>query len=228
MLSSRFPGKALYKILDKRLIEHVIERTKQIDKEVYTIIATSNKIEDDPIADFAEKLETTCFRGDHLNVAKRTVQIIEKFGPKNIIRVCGDRPLLDPKLHYLSLNQLQNNNLDLCTTSFPKILPAGLTIETFTSESFLKNFSSGLNKFEEEHITSCFYKRSESYKIENLKLPNNFVWNNPNQIDYTIDKKSDISFIEKNLINTRNIKFGIEYLEELQRYASYFTKDVLE
>lgn len=215
MLSQRFPKKALHNINNIPLLQHVVNRAKLIEPNITVVIATSTNKSDDAIEELAKDLKVDCFRGDHENVSKRTIGVIEKYKFNYLIRICGDRPLLDPSLYSLALKQLIKHRLDLCTSNYPKILPAGLTVEVFTSDSFIKIYSKKLNEYEKEHITSPYYKNQNGFKVMNIILPKGFYWINPEKTSYTVDRKEDVKFIEYNLRNTKETLFGFNYLKQL-------------
>ena len=132
-------------------------------------------------------------------------------------------PYLDPSLYSLALKQLISNGLDLCTSNYPKILPPGLTVEVFTSDSFMKIYSKNLNDYEKEHITAPYYKNQNSFKVMNIILPKGFYWINPEKTSYTVDRKEDIKFIEYNLKNTKDTSFGFNYLKQLHELSMIYS-----
>ena len=137
MKSSRFPGKAKFKLDGISLLDRVIQRTKHISNQSEIILATSKDSSDDCLCDIANENDISFYRGNLYNVFERTVDILEKFELDYFARICGDRPLLDPFLHNIAFKQAINEGLDLCTSANPKILPAGLTVEIISSLSFL-------------------------------------------------------------------------------------------
>ena len=144
-LSRRFPRKALAKILGVPLLEHVVNKARDINPNVDVIIATSVRKEDNIICDFAESINCRYFRGDHENVAKRTIQLLKENQFDIFARICGDRPMLDSSLYKLAIEMLASQDLDLCTTLYPRILPAGLTVEVIKTKSFIKAYYKGFN-----------------------------------------------------------------------------------
>ena len=76
--SSRFPQKALAKINDNMLIEHV---AKSFSKDnVFTpIIATTNRTVDNPLVEIAKKNNIKIFRGEYENISKRVTDCIKEY-----------------------------------------------------------------------------------------------------------------------------------------------------
>ena len=105
MKSSRFPGKANFKLDGISLLERVINRTKMIKFNPKIVIATSKDSSDDCICNIAEKNNVSFYRGNLENVFERTMDILSIFKFDYFARICGDRPLLDPYLHELAFKQ---------------------------------------------------------------------------------------------------------------------------
>ena len=136
MKSSRFPQKAKFKLEGISLLERVIKRTKKINNQNVIILATSIDKSDDYICEIAKKNNIAFHRGSLENVYERTIEILKKFNLDYFARICGDRPLLDPFVHDLAFKQCLTEKLDLCSSLYPKILPAGLTVEVISVKVF--------------------------------------------------------------------------------------------
>ena len=95
MGSSRAPGKVSHRILGKEMLFHQISRLK-INGINNIIIATTKNKTDDAIKTIAETCEVNLFRGSENNVLERFYMAAKGFQIKNIIRVGGDDPLVDP------------------------------------------------------------------------------------------------------------------------------------
>ncbi len=224
MKSSRFPSKAKFKLDGITLLERVINRTKLIKINPTIVIATSTDSSDDYICDIAEKNNILFYRGSLENVFNRTINTLKFFKFDYFARICGDRPLLDPYLHELAFKQAIKGQLDLCSTNKPKTMPAGLTVEIISSKSFLSIDKKKLTQFNKEHITSMYYESKDFFKIESLSFPNKIDWPNVDRYSYTFDEKKDIEFLNYNIKNLKNVKFGVKYHLRLQKLASNWNK----
>ena len=224
MKSSRFPGKANFELDGITLLERVINRTKMINLNPKIVIATSKDSSDDYICNIAKKNNISFYRGSLEDVFERTIDILKIFKFDYFARICGDRPLLDPYIHELAFKQTIKQKLDLCSTFKPKTMPAGLTVEIISSKSFLSFNKDKLNQFNKEHITSKYYELQDLFKIESLSLPSEIKWSNIDKYSYTFDEKEDIEFLNYNIKNLKNVKFGIKYHLRLQKLASNWNK----
>lgn len=216
MSSIRLPGKALIKIGEKKLIEHVIDRSYLISNDPI-ILATSNNITDDILVTYVKKNrpDINIFRGDLLDVRQRAIDACQHFGLTSFLRVCGDRPLLNIELSkkFLSLNF--DNKYDLITNNLIKTYPPGLTVELISLNALIKTKKNGLSNFHREHITSSFYENEKDYLIYNHKSK---IALDLTQ-SLTVDNESDIEKIKYILSKTN----GNDMLENL-KYENEWTR----
>ncbi len=95
--STRLPNKVVKEVKGVPLLEYEIKRVKRakgIDKIV--IATTVNKV-DNQIKNLCKKLGIDCFRGPEDDVLDRYYRCSLKYPEyKNIIRITGDCPLIDP------------------------------------------------------------------------------------------------------------------------------------
>ena len=130
--STRFPKKVLKKINDKTLIEILLERLSKsrfIDK---IIVATTDNNSDDELVNHINSLSIETFRGDRDNVLDRFYNAALKYKPKNIIRITGDCPLIDPLLVDDIIDSFLDSNIDYLCNNYPPTFPDGLDIEVFS------------------------------------------------------------------------------------------------
>ncbi|CAN5533700.1 3-deoxy-manno-octulosonate cytidylyltransferase [soil metagenome] len=95
--STRFPGKALYPILGKPLVQHVWERCMKAKGASQVIVAT----DDMRIAEaaFAFGAEVTLTSPDHPTGTDRIAEVAARLrGYTSIINVQGDEPAVEPRL----------------------------------------------------------------------------------------------------------------------------------
>ena len=96
--SSRLPEKSIMRILDKPVIELMVERVQAsllIDK---VIIATSTLPSDDPLKELARKLGIGCYRGSLENVMDRIARAAKAYNCDTIVELLGDNLLAHSEL----------------------------------------------------------------------------------------------------------------------------------
>lgn len=117
--STRFPGKALYPILGKPLVQHVWERCLKAKTISQVIVAT----DDMRIAEvaFGFGAEVTLTSPKHPSGTDRLAEVAARLrGVKHIINVQGDEPTVDHRLIDRLARTLQKNpKLEMVTAAHP-------------------------------------------------------------------------------------------------------------
>jgi 3-deoxy-manno-octulosonate cytidylyltransferase (CMP-KDO synthetase) len=117
--SSRFPGKPLYEIAGKSLLEHVWERCRRAQRIDTTIIAT----DDMRIAEaaFAWGAEVALTSPKHQSGTDRIAEVARRSKKFSIIvNVQGDEPLIDPRLIDRFVETLHTNpSVGIVTAAHP-------------------------------------------------------------------------------------------------------------
>jgi 3-deoxy-manno-octulosonate cytidylyltransferase (CMP-KDO synthetase) len=92
--SVRFPGKPLAEIAGKPMIQHVVERVKEAERQPRVVVAT----EDDRIIEAVKAFgaEAIRTRGDHKTGTDRVAEVATHIQADIYINVQGDEPLIDP------------------------------------------------------------------------------------------------------------------------------------
>ena len=94
--ASRFPGKPLYPIAGKPLIQHVYERVSSAKLIKETIVATDDERILEAVAAFGGRAVLTS--KDHPTGTDRLAEVASGLDCDLIVNVQGDEPLMDPAL----------------------------------------------------------------------------------------------------------------------------------
>jgi 3-deoxy-manno-octulosonate cytidylyltransferase (CMP-KDO synthetase) len=117
--STRFPGKPLYPVAGKPLLQHVWERCRRAKKLDSIIIAT----DDMRIASaaFAWGAEVALTSRHHRSGTDRIAEVVQKAKEfAYVINIQGDEPLVDPRLIDRFVEILRfNNKIDIVTAAHP-------------------------------------------------------------------------------------------------------------
>ncbi|MDA7537827.1 3-deoxy-manno-octulosonate cytidylyltransferase [Akkermansiaceae bacterium] len=95
--SSRFPGKPLFPLLGKPLLQHVYERAQKCGELDDLVIAT----DDDRIIALSESIgaKVCRTRADHPSGTDRIAEVADQLEEAtHVLNIQGDEPLLDPEL----------------------------------------------------------------------------------------------------------------------------------
>lgn len=209
--SSRLPGKVLYDIGAGTVLGVCINKLKTVSA-LNLIIATSNERSDDPIAKWAKDNDVACFRGDLNNVAKRTIQCIDKYPSEAFFRVNADSPFLQPFLFEEALSIFnRNGHVDIVSNVYERSFPYGIAVELINTQTFVRH-ARYFTSSEQEHITTYFYSNSSTFNILNIKSKEDH-----SQMRWVLDTPEDWDRLKKlNTIYPDLYKLHLEQLIRIQ------------
>ena len=168
MSSSRFPGKVLYDVAGKPMLQYLLERLAHCHCLDGLVVATSIDDSDTPIADYCDEQGVDCYRGPLLDAAGRFIEVVDAYQINYFVRVCGDRPLLDQRLVDQGIRIFLKGDFDLVTNVLPPTYPSGQTVEIIRSSAMRQAYSRMQEVEDFEHVTEFFYKNQRDFKIFNF------------------------------------------------------------
>jgi spore coat polysaccharide biosynthesis protein SpsF len=191
--STRLPGKVLMEIEGKPLIAYLLERLKKCQRVDNIILA----IPENDAGEFNGELVADIYTGDELDVASRFAGALKAYPCEAFVRVCGDSPLLDPKLVDEAIRLYKERQPDIACNIHPRTFPRGQCVEVVKTATFLEervHFSDS----HKEHVTSFFYERATDYEIVNFEYHKNVSKNS-----MVVDTQEDFDRV-KNIIGRLN------------------------
>ena len=151
--SKRFPGKVLKTVLNKSIIELVVDRVRLSKKINQIVVAIPNTKVDDKLFYYLKKRNIKIFRGSEKNVLKRFYEAAKIYNSKIIVRITSDCPLVDPKIIDSMIKLLIDKKKDYVSNASPPSFPDGLDVEVFNFKSLRKAYFSTKDKYDLEHVT---------------------------------------------------------------------------
>lgn len=222
MTSRRFPGKSMTMLLDKPVIQHTIERAKQIKagiKNKYdnpiVILAVPDTDESEPMLELATELQIENFCGSELNVLERYYHAAIHFKLDYIVRITGDCPFIDAKVSSEVLQLLLWRKCDYTSNVFPeRTYPKGLDTEAFTMDALEVSYLYWKETFKDIQKASLKEINDLEYLAEHVtpflqahpEIKRALVRQHKNrsQMDWCVDEPHDIARLEK--LATRGLK----------------------
>ena len=192
MSSRRLPGKVLRLIGDNPLLGYLLDSLSKVFYLDQIIIATSDGLDDDPIARFARERGVGCFRGELDNVARRLYRAAIEGGVSHFVRVNGDSPLLDYRLINVACQKLNKGSPDLVTNVHPRTFPKGQSVELIRTAAMAKVLKETNDSACLEHVTPYFYLNPSRFRIESFQS-NTLL----NHLDYSVDTLEDLERISQ-------------------------------
>lgn len=169
MSSQRFPGKSLYRVQGKPMLQFLVESLSHCKRLDGVVVATSVEASDDSIAAFCLASKINCFRGPLDDVAGRFLLASETVGCDAFVRVNGDSPLLDYRLVDRGLKLFLSGEYDVVTNVLKRTFPKGESIEVVRTSVFSDACARMSSSDEREHVTRYFYNNSDMFKIINFE-----------------------------------------------------------
>ena len=189
MDSQRLRGKALVDIQGRPLLDHVLDRVKRICSGMQIVLATTDRNIDLPLIRWARKKELKVYCGPLNNVLLRAIYSAEKFEFSGFVRVCADRPFLDPKINARLMGIYHCNRLDLATNALTNSFPKGAMAEVVRLSALKRVMERKPEPEDLEHITRYIYRHQQDFHLENICSGDPTL----NQISLAVDTENDLA-----------------------------------
>jgi spore coat polysaccharide biosynthesis protein SpsF len=196
MGSSRLPGKSLMKIVDKPMLELLIQRVKRAKNIDGVVVATTTNPKDVVIEELSQKMWVKCFRGSEDDVLDRVLMAAKTHHADVILELWGDNPLIDPIVLDNMIKYYKENNFDLIGTTLPnfdKKYPIGISALIFATKILEEVSKNTINPIDRENVSNYIYEHPEKYKIAPLPCPNEL---NFPDLRFTVDEQADFELIK--------------------------------
>jgi spore coat polysaccharide biosynthesis protein SpsF len=208
MTSSRLPGKVLLEAAGKPLLEHMIERLRQVRGLDAIVIATTEEASSDPIAELAGRLEVGCFRGSEDDVLARVLGAAEAHGAEVIVEATGDCPLIDPRVVERVLDRFLAGGVDYCSNTLERTYPRGMDVQAFPTAVLAEVAGLTDDPADREHVSLYIYEHPERYRLRSV------VSERPEAADVrlTVDTPEDYALIREifDVLYPRDPEFGLD------------------
>jgi spore coat polysaccharide biosynthesis protein SpsF len=189
MGSERLPRKVLLDIEGQTMLERVVGRVQKATTIDKVVVATTDKADDDVVADKAASLGVHVTRGSEEDVLDRFRQAADETNAGTIVRVSADSPFVDPDVTDTIVNAYLAADVDYASNKLDPSFPLGLDVEVFSREALEKVCNEASKPYERSHVTLRIYSEPSEFRL----LP---VTTTPNRHDWrwTVDTEEDLHF----------------------------------
>jgi spore coat polysaccharide biosynthesis protein SpsF len=217
MSSRRLPGKMLRPLAGRPVLQHVLDRLAHVRQIDRVVIATSTDATDDPIAAFCSERGVAYVRGSLNDVAGRFCTALRQYPADRFVRVCGDRPLLDPALVDRGLTMFADGDVDVVTNVHPPTFPPGQTVEIIAAAAFVRAYPRMNDAGDREHVTPFLYRHPGDFRIRNFAAAEDFSGTR-----FVIDTVDDAVRLERviGLMTRQASSYSVSELAALYRQAA--------
>lgn len=171
MSASRLPGKVLMDLGGVPALERLVRRLTRAESIDAIVLATTTNPADDALASWAEARQLPCYRGSEDDVLDRVVQAHRMMGSEIIVEICGDTPLLDPRVIDAAVARFLQGDVDVVSNTAHLTWPQGIDAQVFSFNALEKVAQTQSDAAIREHVSLYFYEHPEIYRIHHLAAP---------------------------------------------------------
>lgn len=215
MGSTRLPGKVLKSVENRPLLQHQIERLKQVTvlgHDIEIVVATTALPDDDAIVSLCRTLAIKWFRGATDDVLDRYFRCAQENNADVIVRVTSDCPLIDPKIIERVIQFfLDEQPVDYASNTIDRTFPRGMDTEVFSFDALAKAHTLAIEKPDREHVTRYLYTHPSLFKCASYKSVTDL-----SRHRWTVDTAEDFDLVSRLLVQSDQAG-GLYSMEEIVR-----------
>lgn len=188
--SQRFPRKMFADLCGKPVLGWVIDRLKKSELVHQIVVATP----DPEIAEYAYSMNCWGYldTGDPNNVLGRYIKAANWSNAELVVRICGDSPLIDPKLVDNTIKGYVDNRVDISTNVLRRTYPKGMDVEVLHRNTLKRIQHLTIDPRYREHVTLFAYENPSLFKFCGLFGNNDYSY-----INTSVDTERDLDKMRK-------------------------------
>lgn len=187
MTSARLPGKVLRMLCGQPVLSWLLDGLALCSGPDMIVLATSTELSDDPVAEFCAGRGLPCFRGPLDDVAGRFLAAAEAHGLDAFVRLCGDSPLLDPRLVDEAVALFRQGGADLETNVLRRTFPRGQSVEVVDTMAMRRAEAAMTDPQDREHVTRHFYTHAGEFRLRSFESGGDF-----GAVNFCVDTADDL------------------------------------
>jgi spore coat polysaccharide biosynthesis protein SpsF len=196
MRSMRLPGKVLADLAGEPMLARVYERTQRARSIEKTIVATSDRAIDDPIAALCEARHWACFRGNEEDCLDRYYQAALHYKIDPVVRITADCPCIDPDVIDIVVDAFRTwKRCVFATNRLPppwgRTYPVGLDVEVCTFAALMHAWQHATEPWERESVMPYLYTVPGRFRIGVMNLSEDL-----SRYRWTVDTPEDLEMVQ--------------------------------
>jgi spore coat polysaccharide biosynthesis protein SpsF len=214
MTSVRLPGKSLRPLDGERTtLQLHVERLMRCERPDLVVVATSTDPSDDPIAELCEGLGVAVHRGPLEDVAKRFLDVIDRFRLDAFVRVTGDSPLIDQRLVDAGIDAFREGGHEIVSNIRPSTYASGQSWEAVDASAFRDAYPEMSEPAHFEHVTKFLYHHPERFRFRNVRQERD-----EGEINLSVDTEDDARLVGAILARMERPHWDYDYDEVMRLY----------
>ena len=193
MTSSRLPGKVMLLAAGKPMLEHLVNRLKQVNLIEEIVLATTVNAADDCLIDEARRLGIKSFRGSEDDVMERVIGAASSVSADIIVEITGDCPIIDPLLVEQTIQMFLNNDCDYASNAHVRSYPDGMDVQVYRLDTLKRSAAMTIDPIDHEHVTAHIIRHPELFHQTALVAPPDCFWP---ELGLTLDEQQDYQLLK--------------------------------
>lgn len=190
--STRLPGKVLMGINGRAALRWTLDRAKRASLIDMVLVATTDKPEDDLIADLVPQWGYEVFRGPSADVLARYQQAALAVDADVVVRITADCPLIDPDVIDMVVAEL-SSGADYCSNVVRRSFPRGLDVEAFHRDVLDRVARMAFTPQAREHVTVFIYEEHpELFRIHHV-----LDHQDNSDLNFCLDTEADLVYLRR-------------------------------
>jgi spore coat polysaccharide biosynthesis protein SpsF len=194
MTSTRLKGKHMLLANGKPMIEHLVNRLKQVASISKIVMATTTNDSDEPLVELSKKSKIYFYRGSEDDVMVRVIEAAESVNAEIIVGITGDCPVIDPLLVEQTIQMFIHNTCDYVNNAVLPGLPGGMNTQVYKLASLRKSVELTDEPLDHEHVTSHILRNPKLFSPIYLVPPPDLHWP---ELKLELDEQSDYELLKK-------------------------------
>lgn len=192
MGSTRRPGKAMADLAGRPLLEVLLRRMATARGVAGVMLATSERPENDVLAEVAAKTGARVFRGSEDDVLRRHLDAAHAVAAHHVVRVTGDNPLTDVETLERLVAVHEAEHADYTYVPGDALL-MGILPEVISTEALSRSWERGEARHRSELMTLYIKEHPGEFAIRTAELPDGLY--HP-ELRLTVDEPEDVALMQ--------------------------------
>lgn len=189
MSSTRLPGKVLLPLAGREVLAHVLDRLAICETVDDVVVATSDHLSDDVLAQWCGRRGVKVFRGSLDDVLDRYYQCALQARADAVVRITADCPALDPTIVDEVVQGFMAGSYDLFYLGGE--FPDGLDCAVFSFSALERAWREAMLKSEREHVGPYVVNHPEWFRLGSIQKFKGLAHHR-----WTLDEPCDLAFLQ--------------------------------
>ena len=215
---TRLPGKVLKPLFGQPMLLWLLDRVRQMKTPHDLVVASPDTAGNHAIADMCVRhgYSYVLVPGNENDVLGRFQDVADAIPEAtDIVRLCGDSPLIDPSAidALVAQHDVQHND----HTGIAAEWPDGMDCEVFTRRSLEIANTEATESSEREHVTPYLWRKPQRFRCQTLPCPFDLRY-----LQTSVDTSYDLAMVEKLLERLlHDVGFGFGWRDVWRMIETY-------